>query len=284
MSDSVANAGIEDVLSSVKRLVSEDARKPETDIATVSRKPGRLVLTDALRVSTPAASENAHGPLKLEAKYSTTDSAQPMLLKASDIVLPGRAANEDDASTAVRIETAKPDDPTDSLSAKIEALEAAIARTEDQWEPDGDSNDAYSGTPTHALYWASVQEFQETDQFVPISDSEDVSPTEVDEEFSEDEGPAPQPVATFVRHLDVSAPQEPQDASAMDETDTETETEETKLGDTGLTPSEEEALRDMISDVVREQLQGALGERITRNVRKMVRREIHRALVAQDLK
>ena len=32
-----------------------------------------------------------------------------------------------------------------------------------------------------------------------------------------------------------------------------------------------------------EELQGALGERITRNVRKLVRREIQRALTAQDL-
>ena len=46
---------------------------------------------------------------------------------------------------------------------------------------------------------------------------------------------------------------------------------------------DEETLREMVSDIVREELQGALGERITRNVRKLVRREIHRALTAQDL-
>ena len=46
---------------------------------------------------------------------------------------------------------------------------------------------------------------------------------------------------------------------------------------------DEEALRDMVSDIVRQELQGALGERITRNVRKLVRREIHRALASQQL-
>jgi hypothetical protein len=46
---------------------------------------------------------------------------------------------------------------------------------------------------------------------------------------------------------------------------------------------DEETLRTLVSDIVREELQGALGERITRNVRKLVRREIHRALAAQDL-
>ena len=54
-----------------------------------------------------------------------------------------------------------------------------------------------------------------------------------------------------------------------------------------LTPEEalldEETLRDMVSEIVRQELQGALGERITRNVRKLVRREIHRALASQDL-
>ena len=46
---------------------------------------------------------------------------------------------------------------------------------------------------------------------------------------------------------------------------------------------DEETLRDIIAEVVREELQGALGQRITRNVRKMVRREIRLALAAEDL-
>ena len=45
---------------------------------------------------------------------------------------------------------------------------------------------------------------------------------------------------------------------------------------------DEETLRQMVVDIVRQELQGALGERITRNVRKLVRREIHRMLISQD--
>lgn len=45
---------------------------------------------------------------------------------------------------------------------------------------------------------------------------------------------------------------------------------------------DEDFLRDIVSEIVREELQGALGERITRNVRKLVRREIHRALASRD--
>lgn len=46
---------------------------------------------------------------------------------------------------------------------------------------------------------------------------------------------------------------------------------------------DEAALRDLVAEILREELQGALGERITRNVRKLVRAEIQRAFAARDL-
>ena len=42
------------------------------------------------------------------------------------------------------------------------------------------------------------------------------------------------------------------------------------------------ALRSLVARVIEEELQGALGERITRNLRKLVRREIQRALASRD--
>ncbi|MCB1367021.1 MAG: hypothetical protein KDK00_04585 [Rhodobacteraceae bacterium] len=45
---------------------------------------------------------------------------------------------------------------------------------------------------------------------------------------------------------------------------------------------DEETLRDMVSEMVRQELQGELGDRITRNVRKLVRREIQRALATRE--
>ena len=44
----------------------------------------------------------------------------------------------------------------------------------------------------------------------------------------------------------------------------------------------EDILREIVRDMIREELQGTLGERITRNVRKLVRAEINRALAAHD--
>ncbi|MGR3496605.1 hypothetical protein [Citreimonas sp.] len=54
---------------------------------------------------------------------------------------------------------------------------------------------------------------------------------------------------------------------------------------TGATPDtpEDEALRRLVAEISRAELQGALGERITRNVQKLVRREIQRALLTRDM-
>ncbi|WP_146694522.1 hypothetical protein [Thioclava sp. F42-5] len=45
----------------------------------------------------------------------------------------------------------------------------------------------------------------------------------------------------------------------------------------------ETQLRRLVSAMLREELQGALGAKITRNLRKMVRREVQRALMSRDL-
>lgn len=266
MTDNVVKAGIEDVLSSVKRLVSEEGRKvPVSDQKGTSRKPGRLVLTDALRVSKPATDDAT--PLKPEPEYSAEDSAKPMLLRTCDIVRAGTPANRDERgktrapdTAAEQSETAvSKDDPTVSLSAKIEALEAAIARTEDQWEPDGDSDDAYSGTPVQTLPWNSEKGFVASEQ----KDRIEPEAFDIEKEV--------EAAATFMRAPELSDVQ-------MSEPESEESDEPRTM------TMDEDALRAVIADVVRQELQGALGERITRNVRKMVRREIHRALAAQDLK
>jgi cell pole-organizing protein PopZ len=52
---------------------------------------------------------------------------------------------------------------------------------------------------------------------------------------------------------------------------------------TPLAVLDETALAEIVRQVLRAELQGDLGERITRNVRKLVRAEINRALIARDL-
>ncbi|WP_170417954.1 hypothetical protein [Ruegeria arenilitoris] len=269
MTDSSVKAGVEDVLSSIKRLVSEEGRKvPNLIKATAARKPGRLVLTDALRVGTPA--EDPKAPLKLAQKISAeaasqhaanveavrpaNDLSQPMRLRSCDIVRPGTPAINDIGGESSDDREGRRD-LAGSLSAKIAALEAAIARTEDQWEPDGESDDAYSGTRTDTVSWASDTGF---------SASKDASEAEMDADSDEESTPA-----TFIR--------DNRDASEAEvKLDQETPAMATGTMD-------EDELRELIADIVRQELQGALGERITRNIRKLVRREINRALAAQNL-
>jgi hypothetical protein len=45
---------------------------------------------------------------------------------------------------------------------------------------------------------------------------------------------------------------------------------------------DEEALRGVINAIVREELQGELGDRISRNLRKLIRRELAEILEARD--
>ncbi|MGR3759915.1 hypothetical protein ACUXV3_07240 [Roseobacteraceae bacterium NS-SX3] len=136
---------------------------------------------------------------------------------------------------------------------KIAELEARVARARDQWEPDGQSSDPYAGTNIQTLEW---------------EDHQDEPDTEAEAEAA--------------IHAHAADPGDAgSDAAAVAE-DAETGAEPEALAgeDTYL---DEDSLRELVAAIVREELQGALGERITRNVRKLVRREILRALASQDL-
>jgi len=54
-------------------------------------------------------------------------------------------------------------------------------------------------------------------------------------------------------------------------------------GPGGLAHLDEDGLRAMVAEIVHDELAGELGERITRNVRKLVRKEINRVLTSREL-
>ena len=137
---------------------------------------------------------------------------------------------------------------TATLSAKIAALEATIGQTLDQWEPDGDSRDEYAGTPVETIQW---QDHTATSAGDPA------------QLYPELPGYTSPPGADAP-----AAGPEDDSLDAMTGNDTFLD---------------EESLRELVADIVREELQGVLGERITRNVRKLVRREIHRAFALLSL-
>lgn len=263
MTDKVVHAGIEDVLSSIKRLVNEEDRKAKAvQSGSIARKPGRLVLTDALRVGDKVSVVDPVPSPQDDALYRVDDSVKPMILRSSDIVQHSEPAD------AQKPYAAPKSDPVESLSAKIEALETAIAKTEDQWEPDGDSDDEYAGTPNATLVWRAEEEFA-------LIDSQKMGDTTQVREQPPVEEPEHASVATFVRSPRQSSDKESKPAEVS-------KPAEGKLKTASLT-LDEDMLRGLIAQVVREELQGVLGQRITRNVRKMVRREIYRALAEQKL-
>ncbi|SDZ52357.1 hypothetical protein SAMN05444004_1196 [Jannaschia faecimaris] len=55
------------------------------------------------------------------------------------------------------------------------------------------------------------------------------------------------------------------------------------LADLSSSLGGDDALRDLIAEIVRQELSGELGERITRNVRKLVRREIRQILASDEI-
>jgi len=156
-----------------------------------------------------------------------------------------------------------------SFAEKIAALEAVIGQADGEWEPDGESGEDNSGTVVETLAWEDIEE--ETIQAPDVDAADDVVDVS--------------PHAASAPEIDPSEFEQP-DGDALDASRVaEQAVADEVLG--GLTADEtimdEESLRELVADIVREELQGALGERITRNVRKLVRREIHRALAVQDL-
>ena len=321
MSDPVPNAEIEDVLSSIRRLVSVDERGAN-DVASAkvekAEKAEKLVLTPSLRVDGAGEEpEFAHTQSVVHASEDTrpedgapedgapedgapedggaeafvidaTQGAQDEDEDEDADALPDAGRGEDDHSQSgpapdqdelqdapVEVETAEAgdtlgpeSDADEALSTRAADFETAIAEQDDQWEPDGESGDENTAQPLTVLAW------------------QDHAPDEIDETghtaragvADENEGLEP-----FDHEADMETYQpDPESAPRARLDDNAFLGENDPLGPNEA-EMDEDALRDLVAEIVREELQGNLGERITRNVRKLVRREIQRALAAQEL-
>lgn len=305
MSDPVSNAEIEDVLSSIRRLVSEGGRpveaglvkshvhKVETPVADTPEPADRLVLTPALRIAdeeelpsedtseeVEIISEISADALADDADGADEDVSDEAQEDASELVFTHVDYDaEDDSETWVEdaedtieevYDEDQPGDEVYDIEAESEdALEAEdgfalpdpdsrILRWEsvsnpkiEPYEPDEPGDSDYAGTNIEPLQWHG-RDYQDTTS----ADLADTMAESIEAEA----------VAYAEEEIEHSI------APELSETD----------GDESIT-LDEAMLREMVADIVRQELQGTLGERITRNVRKLVRREIHRALAAHDL-
>lgn len=279
MAGPLSTEEIEDLVSSVRRLVSN-----EQSLRRLSRdlNAERLLLTPSLRV---VSETSPLAPLILEAPVEdAAASAMPAPsmpepdLGDDDAVELIEADWEDELWTAPEAvslgEVALGADEAEVLLPPADAVEALVAET-DLPEP-----------------WAEVSEDwveAEPIPFVPMRHrgegraADPVAPAE----------PEPASVAVppleAVAELALPAEDHEDDTGialdpAADEADTQRmPTEILDADGTPLAVLDEAALQEIVRQMIREELQGDLGERITRNVRKLVRAEINRALVARDL-
>ena len=191
--------------------------------------------------------------------------------------------------------------PAPTLEQKVAELEAMIARgaggSPADWEPEtaaeGD-NAAFTIDTSEPLPWQDYEAeaprgraadraaARQRAELVEDGDDEQDAPfIAVDPAPQDDAG-----IAYFHKHRDpaqrTGAPQASARAEPPRDETADSDSQDSGLGDEAVT-IDEAMLRDMVADIVRQELQGALGERITRNVRKLVRREIQRALLSQEL-
>ena len=316
MSEPVSNAEIEDVLSSIRRLVSEDPSPLLKRKRIAEGAKERFVLTPALRVPGQDGVANGEAEVTTEAEAEVTAPAEP--------------------------ENGQVAEHRQTLEQRIAELESALQQAPDEWEPDG-SEVAESDRPVMPSFESvreepdAVDEDQDeqaeelaqvtdedavTPEFNQQAEVEDSAPEPVDtakpNQVDVEPEPEPEPEPEMVEKQDSDAeseaePAEWQDAGAEEFAGIETEdavldegvadavasddpaddadapaseaTDDTESLDMFAEDAvlDEAALRDMVSDLVRDELQGVLGERITRNVRRLVRREIQRALAVREL-
>ena len=179
------------------------------------------------------------------------------------------------------IEDDSPEDQAAALAERIAELEAAVGEVDDQWEPDGDGDGGdNAGAPVEAMEWEDADApetahdhvwepdtfvMNDTHMVVSEAEAEPESEPGVAQQIEPDPAPEPEPEPAV----------DPQLSQNLDPTP--------ELFADSDAVIDEDTLREMVAEIVRRELQGSLGERITRNVRKLVRREIHRALAAREL-
>jgi hypothetical protein len=300
MSDPVTNFDIEDVLSSIRRLVREGAGDVSMPTSAARPKergddsgpadeptatPTRFVLTQALRVV--EGSDNV----------SKADGEVPMedeLARARVLLARTEAGRQPDKGfeftvaeiVAAEVSPEKSEDeapfvavePTHRVADTAAGLEAALSDAAGEWEPDGSEN-------TPVMDWA-----QTTPEDAPVFRSRLTAQSVVHSTVAESSGTRVTEFSMRQSAADTYSVLPEAEVSDIDEIvdDAQTTGSGGRLRDDltllpgGEILADEAALRALIAEIVRQELQGSLGERITRNVRKLVRQEINRMMTSES--
>ncbi|MFN3643428.1 MAG: hypothetical protein ACK4TB_10965 [Gemmobacter sp.] len=304
MADRMTNVEIEDILSSIRRLVSEEARAPLT------RQPPKLVLTAAERVLPPAetaAAEAAEDALEvriaeLEALLGVpadmpgagfeAEEGDPFIAPPA---LPRQAASGATGQTGggrdlppIRLRGGSDADGVRSPEVGSLAARAAADAAPASAAPGARGHDGAVDPAAEQVREGGTAEAQD----MALQSPRDAAGAGYDRDASGETGPdapaagARQRARRIVERTDHPAEQaveaEPEVADPV--------WEHAPDGDVFLDPAvgdgdliDEAMLREMVRDILHDELRGQLGERITRNVRKLVRAEIARVMASRDL-
>jgi hypothetical protein len=333
MSDPVTNVEIEDVLSSIRKLVSEGEqargqdREPsegseadpnegddlggqgaDADPPAEDERPGKLVLTPAQLVthgddgSTASSfSGDDEGPPRTadpETPETPDGGVVPHLL---DRPIGNFLRRAEDEGAAPDTEARQPDAPAAPAAPDRDApqADAGYESAPDDREPDAPGRDTVTAEDRRSALEATIAELEASvggHGFEPDgSEAADTAATlawpgrrsridlgaEAARTVEEAPQATPDPASPAVddpSNEDTTAEELAEGAGRPDAADDRADDEDLS----GLYGLDDAALRTLVAEIVREELQGALGERITRNVRKLVRREIYRILSSQD--
>jgi hypothetical protein len=306
MSEPLTSHEIEDVLSSIRRLVSEELR-PTARAAAVAQpsappsaaEAGKLLLTPALRVvpDTPAEAEPAPA-----GGDEPPEGVLTPLAAVPEYDDEGWNRADETASTALVEPVVEPAVETEVISAAEPSwpepqTEVWPDGTEVLWSSVGSSVDApeEEAEPPASAAPAAEDHGHWSAQEVPGVDW-----VQEDGDWVE---PEPMPFVAHPRkaaladdplarawadraeaevRASLHETPSPAPAAAAEASRPQPAAEEPGLFDGDGPEIDEEVLRDIVRDIIREELAGTLGERITRNVRKLVRVEINRALTARE--
>jgi hypothetical protein len=291
MSEIVKSSDVEDVLFSIRRLVSDTPEAkpaPKEDSKSEPKAPA-LILTSALRVNDPATepeqidledmgndlshfrdavsrdpSDIQELPSLDEVFADKSNGDQPRRLNLSEVASDDAEATVE--SSAALVDEYFEDEDTGNVATRKWADDPDVETLGDFAGPE----DTFGGTEDESP--AVVEEPDTSDTDVDAVAEDWIKDAQTEEAFDDEDT-----VSEDLESQIVDPSEEP--ATASDEADTQAAD---GLADFDESILDEDALRDMVTEIVREELSGELGERITRNVRKLVRREIHRALMARE--
>ncbi|PJE35175.1 hypothetical protein CVM52_18475 [Pseudooceanicola lipolyticus] len=262
--DTGAGPRDEPVLQLGKSASADTPRGEDSGKLVISEDEARQAVAESIAQVAELAKAHAEAALASEledmASEDEDQTGDAEEVQASDAAEGAEAAELPGAESAA--EVGEPEATEAEASAEV-VTEDTVAEVE---EPTAEASEPLVLGPEFAEVEDDTPESPDVDDAAeaPAVETPEVAATDAAEPAqAAEEAAEPEPVVTAAAAAE--AEDAPVDLTA----------DETVL--------DEDSLRELVADIVRQELQGALGERITRNVRKLVRREIHRALTAQNL-